>query len=77
MSHPTLPPGLAALAAGRDHISTQEFAQALGISPQTARKNHCVHGTCFGIRPLKPPGALHLLWPVGEIARVLVGEAAR
>ncbi|MHB8562674.1 MAG: hypothetical protein ACYDDA_01785 [Acidiferrobacteraceae bacterium] len=57
-------------------MKTPAMAQTLGISPQTARKNHCEHGACFGIRPLKAPSAGRLLWPVAGIARVLNGEAA-
>lgn len=48
-----LPPALAEIAAGRDHITTAEFARATNKAPQTVRKNYCLTGECFGIRPVK------------------------
>lgn len=69
-----IPPGLAEIAAGRDHITTAETAKALSKQPQTLRKNYCLGGECYGIRPIKPPGSNGLLWPVVEIAAVLNGE---
>jgi hypothetical protein len=69
--HP-LPPALAAIAAGRDHIRTEEFAKAANRASQTIRKNYCTKGQCFGIRPLKFGN--RLLWPVSEIAALLNGD---
>ena len=48
-----IPEALAAIANGRDHISTSEFAKATDHADQTVRKNHCLTGECFGIRPVK------------------------
>lgn len=70
-----IPPELAALASGRDFISTNEFATTLGIAPQTARKNFCLTGECYGIRPIKRGKNGRLLWPVASIAKVLNGGA--
>ncbi len=64
-----LPPELARAAAGRDYIKTSEFARACGIAAQTARKNVCLSGECYGIRPTKVGN--RLLWPVAEIAALL------
>jgi hypothetical protein len=64
---------LAAVAAGRDHLSTAEFARATNKAPQTIRKNHCLTGECFGIRPTKIGN--QLLWPVAPIAALLKGDA--
>ena len=58
-------PELAAIAAGRDHLTTKEFARVFSKSPRTVRKNYCLDGECYGIRPIKP--ASNLLWPVIEI----------
>lgn len=69
-----LPPALAAVSQGRDHIQTAEFAKATARAPQTIRKNFCLTGECFGIRPIKIGN--RLLWPVADIARLLNGEAA-
>lgn len=68
-----LPPALAAIAAGRDHINTGEFAHATDRASQTIRKNYCLTGECFGIRPVKFGN--RLLWPVAEIAELLNGDA--
>lgn len=67
----TLPPALAEIAAGRDHILTAEFAKAANRAAQTIRKNYCLTGECFGIRPVKFGN--RLLWPVEDIARLLNG----
>ncbi len=68
-----LPPALAEIAAGRDHIKTAEFAKATNHADQTIRKNYCLTGNCFGIRPVKVGN--QLLWPVAPTARLLNGEA--
>jgi hypothetical protein len=70
----TLTPTLAALANGRDHIRTSEYARLFTKSPQTVRKNVSKTGRCYGIRPVKVGG--HLLWPVSAIAALLAGEVA-
>jgi hypothetical protein len=67
----SLCPALAAIAAGRDHIRTEEFAKATNRAVQTIRKNACLKGECFGIRPLKFGN--RLLWPVSQIAALLNG----
>lgn len=55
-----------ATTAKPSHVSTNEAARMLGISPQTLRANLCRSGHYFGIRPRKMPNRL-LLWPVAEI----------
>ena len=62
---------LLAIAAGRDHIQTAEFARAVNRANQTIRKNYCVAGHCYGVRPLKFGNKL--LWPVSEISALLLG----
>ena len=69
----SLPPALAVIAQGRDHITTAEFARAMCRATQTVLKNHCLTGACYGVRPIKR-GKL-LLWPVAEVARTLNGSA--
>jgi hypothetical protein len=66
-------PALNALAAGRDHITTREFAYAFGKAAQTVRKNYCLTGVCYGIRPIKV--GKHLLWPVDQTESLLNGGA--
>ena len=66
-----IPTALAAIAAGRDHINTAEYARASNRASQTIRKNYCLTGECFGIRPIKFGN--RLLWPVAEISKLLNG----
>jgi len=68
-----IPEALATIAAGRDHIQTAEFARAANRASQTIRKNYCLTGECFGIRPIKFGN--RLLWSVAEIAALLNGSA--
>ncbi len=67
-----IPPVLAEIATGRDHIQTAEFAKAANRSDQTIRKNYCLTGECFGIRPIKFGN--RLLWPVDQVAALLTGR---
>ncbi|MCE7938806.1 MAG: hypothetical protein DYG90_09550 [Chloroflexi bacterium CFX6] len=59
------------IAAGRDYITTPEFALTFGRASQTVRKNYCLTGECFGIKPRKIAG--RLLWPVAETSNLLDG----
>ena len=68
-------PALAAIAAGRDHINTTEFAHATDRANQTIRKNYCLTGECFGIRPVKFGN--RLLWPVDQVAALLKNGASQ
>lgn len=68
-----IPDGLAAVAAGRDHISTREFACAVGKAASQIRKLHHLDGAAYGIRPLKI--GRDLLWPVVAVATLLAGGA--
>ena len=70
----TPPTALSLIASGRDHVQTSEFARAVNRSSQTIRKNYCLKGECFGIRPIKFGN--RLLWPVIEIASLLNGKEA-
>jgi hypothetical protein len=65
----TLPSALITIAAGRDHIQTAEFAKATNRACQTIRKNYCLTGECFGIRPVKIGN--RLLWPVAAVSALL------
>lgn len=69
----TIPANLAQIAQGRDHILTGEYANATNRASQTIRKNYCLTGECFGIRPVKVGN--RLLWPVVEVAALLTGRA--
>jgi len=65
-------PELVRIAAGRDHINTREYGRAINRDPQTLRKNLCVEGAAYGVRPVKVRG--RLLWPVSDIAALLAAE---
>jgi hypothetical protein len=66
-----IPQGLSTLAGSRDLITTPEFAQVFNIRPQTVRKNYCLSGEVYGIRPTKVGN--RLLWSVAQIAEKLKG----
>jgi hypothetical protein len=66
---PQIPSLLEIVAAGRDHINTNEFAHATHRATQTIRKNYCLTGACYGIRPVKVGN--RLLWPVAAVAALL------
>lgn len=70
-----IPEALAAIAAGRDHISTAEFAHAISRASQTIRKNYCLTGEAFSIKPVKIGN--RLLWPVRQVSKLLNGEATQ
>ena len=72
MTQQTIPTGLAQVAAGRDLIPTSDFALSISRKSQTVRKNYCLNGECFGIRPVKFGN--RLLWKVSEIADLLNGR---
>jgi len=64
-----LPVGLASIAGHRDLITTIELAHALNVASQTIRKNYCLTGYAYGIKPTKIGN--RLLWPVEKVAIVL------
>ena len=64
-----IPPALAKLAGNRDAITTPEFAQVISAKQQTLRKNYCLTGHAYGIKPIKIGN--RLLWSVEKIAQML------
>lgn len=64
-------PELDRITRGRDHITTAEYGRAIGRTQQTIRKNLCLTGDAYGVRPAKIRG--RLLWPVEEVRNVLKG----
>lgn len=67
------PSCLAAITVGRDHISTREFARALGKASGYIHKLHSRNGEAYGVRPIKV--GRDLLWPVVAVAAILTGGA--
>ena len=65
-----MPEGLAGVSNGRDKVTTEEFAKVLSKSSQTLRKNYCLKGEVYGLRPIKIGG--RLLWNVKDIAVLLL-----
>ncbi len=53
-------------------ITTEDFAALFCRKPQTVRKNFCLTGECFGVRPRKIAG--RLLWPLDDAQAILSGE---
>lgn len=70
-SQSPIPQGLSVIAGNRDLITTPEFAQVFNVKPQTVRKNYCLAGEVYGIRPIKMGN--RLLWSVAQIAAKLEG----
>lgn len=64
-----LPPGLAAVANGRDTLSTNEAAIVLNRKGQTMRKWACLENG--PIRPVRING--RLAWRVADLAKLLNG----
>jgi hypothetical protein len=64
-----IPPALAEIANGRDHIDTPELGRVTHHANQTIRKLYSQEGHYFGIRPIKIGNKL--LWPVRPVARLL------
>jgi hypothetical protein len=71
MDTQNMPPELARITQGRDFLTTVEFARALNRAPQTVRKNLCIQGHCFGVKPRNVGG--RLLWAVSDTAALLGG----
>ncbi len=65
-----IPPALAAIAAGRDFLTTAETAHALNRKDQTLRKWACLE--CGPVRPIRINS--RLMWRVADLARLLNGE---
>ena len=64
-----IPRGLSVIAGNRDLITTPEMAQVFNVASQTIRKNYCLTGEAYGIRPIKIGN--RLLWSVAQIADIL------
>lgn len=67
-----IPNGLSTTAGNRDLITTDEFAEAFNVASQTVRKNYCLTGEAYGIKPIKIGN--RLLWGVEQIAKRLKGN---
>lgn len=65
-------PGLAALANGRDTLTTNEAAAVINRAPQTLRKWACLE--CGPIRPVRIHG--RLAWRVSDLQDLLQGGRA-
>ncbi|WP_213298083.1 hypothetical protein [Paraburkholderia sacchari] len=63
------------LPQNREHLSTEEFAAALAVEPQSVRKRYSETGSYHGVRPTKLPNR-RLLWPIPAVKRLLNGDAA-
>lgn len=69
MTYPThlIPPGLAAIANGRDALPTNEAAKSINRMSQTLRKWACLENG--PIRPIRING--RLAWKVADLAKLL------
>ena len=60
---------LTKVASNRDLISTHEYGTLIDKTAQTIRKNYCLTGEAFGIRPIKIGN--RLMWRVNDVARLI------
>jgi hypothetical protein len=60
------------LPENREHLSTEEFAAAVAVDPQSVRKRYSQTGSYHGVRPTKLPSR-RLLWPAGAVRQLLDG----
>ncbi|QND83300.1 Uncharacterized protein ChrSV_1073 [Chromobacterium vaccinii] len=56
----------------RPTLSTDEFATAVGMRPQSIRKSYSRKGHALGIRPIKLPNG-KLRWPLDHIEQLIPG----
>lgn len=54
-------------------LTTKQFADALGITPDTLRRALCVGGSYFGVIPIKMPNR-RLIWPTEGRDRLVYGR---
>ena len=52
------------------HLTTEEFAESLGMSAQTLRKRYSQTGSYFSVRPIKLPNR-RLLWPADALQQLI------
>ena len=60
---------LAVVATNRPFITTEEFASLLALRSQTLRKQFCVNGHYFGVKPIKMPNG-RLMWPANALEQL-------
>ncbi|HDR9767124.1 TPA: DNA-binding protein [Burkholderia cepacia ATCC 25416] len=65
---------LTAAPAGRQFLTTEEFASALSMRPQSIRKRYMETGSYHGVRPVKLPNRF-LAWPVDAVEQLMRGVA--
>lgn len=53
-------------------LTTEEFAAAISLQPQSIRKRYSLTGSYHGVRPLKLPSR-RLLWPANSVS-LLTGQ---
>lgn len=54
-------------------LPTKDFSKLFNIEPQTARKNFCLNGHCYGIVPKKMPNKT-LGWPTDQTVKALYSD---
>ena len=57
-------------------LSTEEFADALRLRPQTIRRSLCLTGHVMGLKPVKLPNG-RLLWDAAAVHALTSGEAPK
>ncbi|MDM8359635.1 hypothetical protein FP568_21875 [Pandoraea pnomenusa] len=73
-SSPDTKPSVVTFNPHRQFLTTEEFAAALGIAPQTIRKGYSADGHYCNVRPTKLPNR-RLHWPANKVKDLLDGES--
>jgi len=60
----------------KKYITTSQFAEIVGIKPDTIRRGLCIRGHYMNVVPKKLENR-HLRWPVREVEKILGDEGAR
>lgn len=68
-------PSVVPLNPHRQFLTTEEFAAALGIAPQTIRKGYSADGHYCDVRPTKLPNR-RLAWPTDAVDSILQASRA-
>ncbi|WP_185756413.1 helix-turn-helix transcriptional regulator [Pandoraea apista] len=70
LSSPDTKPSVVTFNPHRQFLTTEEFAAALGIAPQTIRKGYSADGHYCNVRPTKLPNR-RLAWPTDAVDSIL------
>jgi len=65
----------AAESVARNFSTTEEYAAALKVKPQSVRAGYCRDGHYLGVVPIKP--SRRLLWPADQVDALIAGQTVK